>query len=187
MLPKPLDKYIDWGQIYTEELEQILQNIINHASSDEVLMALVDSYDWWSDDYSFLENLGFTYGMTACRDFAWEENPVWENISASQKKRYIAQFYPAVEQEAKRISNWLETGKIQLRPRLSKYEVEYVDNRNAAECKSLPVENVTNWYVPTAAVATYSHPVTSYTLADSDILTSETNKSGRKSWWMFWK
>ncbi|MBO3272552.1 hypothetical protein [Hymenobacter defluvii] len=186
-LKKLLDKYIDCGQVYTEELKQILQKIINYANADEVLTALVDSYDWWSDGYSFLEDLGFTYGMVAGRDFVWEESAVWENIPALQKQKYIKQFYPAVEQEAKRILNWLEAGTIQLRPRLSDYEVEYIDKRNAAERKSLPVENITNWYVPTAAVATYSHPATLYTLSDSGVLTLKTDKPGRKSWWMFWK
>ncbi|GGF04329.1 hypothetical protein [Hymenobacter cavernae] len=174
-LEKIIGHYVDWGQVRSNELQQLLQIIISRPDSDAVLLALTASYDWYCDGCSFLSDLAFDYGLATEQDFGWEAYKNWKSISEEERQKYLDQFYPGAAQEAARVLEWLASGSIRLHLKSQHDELEYTDNRGSLEQKEPSLLlNSAKRYVP-AAPAPASEANRTAQLAKS------------KKWWQFWK
>lgn len=172
-LKKLLDNYVDWQQVHDAELRQTLQNLIDNATPDDVLEALVTSYNWYCAGYYFLENVAADYGFLADTHFGWTSSNEWNATPEDQKQRYINQYYPGVRQAAVSILSWLETGKI----RVNWQDTDYIDDRSPAEREVQFIQdNGTKWFIPGKMP-----PVPSSAAA------ADTKSTKSKKWWQFWK
>ncbi|MBC6612993.1 hypothetical protein H8B15_18875 [Hymenobacter sp. BT507] len=169
-----LDKYVDWQQIRDDELRQTLRNLTNRISLDDVLEALITSYNWYCGGYYFLENVAADYGFLADTHFSWTSSSVWSSTSEDQKQRYINQYYPGVGQAAMTILGWLETGKI----RVNWQEASYADDRSPTEREALFIQDIgAKWFIPGR--------VPSSTPSSASATNMKSIKS--RKWWQFWK
>jgi hypothetical protein len=129
---KLLRKYIEIGKCYEWYLKRVLQNVIDRPF--DAYKYIEQCYDLYCDGYYFLDNLGLGYGLSVTSPPNKYNADQWGELDSQKQKELIDKFYPAVAEEAKKVIQWLESGKIILTGHSGEYQgIEYEDNRTPVE------------------------------------------------------
>jgi hypothetical protein len=129
---KILRKYVDIGKCYEWQLKVVLQKVIDRSS--DAHKYIERCYDLYCDGYYFLDNLGLGYGLMAAVPPEKYNAENWKELSARAQQKLMDDCYPAVAEEAKKVIQWIESGKIVLTGHAGGYQgIEYEDNRTAEE------------------------------------------------------
>lgn len=131
-LQKLLELYIDVCEMRRRELLEILCIISQGGKPDDVLAALIATFNLSCKGYSFFEGLAY-YGLTVDNDFGWDPEGKWAKMTEPQKKRYLSRFYPEVQLMADHLIQGLKFGAILLHTKSPSGEIVFSDMRGVAE------------------------------------------------------
>lgn len=126
------EEHIDLGKFATWRLKAQLQSIID---KDEYYADnLVHFYNLRCKGYQFLEELGIRYGLNLIAGF---NDPIkdWRTIPESTKAALLNDSYEKIIMEAKRVQQWLDSGKIILTGKKedAQEKLIYIDQRTKTE------------------------------------------------------
>ena len=126
---KILIRQIDIGKYYEWFLRQILQKIIDRPS--DVNTYIEQCYDLYCRGFGFLDNLGISYGLLIKVPPSNYNADNWNELTSSEQSNLIDHLYPAVAEEAKKVLDWFDNGKIVIIGDDAKDQIiEYDDNRS---------------------------------------------------------
>jgi len=129
---KILKPHIDIGKYYEWYLRRVLQKVINHPS--DAHKYIEKCYDMYCDGYGFLDNLGLGYGLAVAVPPSEYSADSWDNLESPEQKKLVESFYPSVREEAEKVINWLDTGKIVLTGHDGELQgIQYTDSRTPEE------------------------------------------------------
>ena len=130
---KVLSNYFSMGKYYEWSIRNILGKIIERPNN--VPKYIEQCYDLYCDGFGFMDNLGLGYGLgLTCTD------------SIDDK---VDEYYPRIIDEASRVMEWLDTGKIVITGHSGEYQgVEYEDNRikNEIEPTAYKIQKLKKWW-----------------------------------------
>jgi len=129
---KILKPHINIGKYYDWYLRRVLQKVIEHPS--DAHKYIEQCYEMYCDGYDFLDNLGLGYGLAVTFPPSEYNADSWDQLESPEQKRLIDGFYPVVREEAEKVINWLNTGKIVLTGHDGDFQgIEYTDTRTTEE------------------------------------------------------
>jgi hypothetical protein len=164
-LYKLLEKHIDKGEYEKWKLLRILNRALQRDNDLPKLLMLF--YDLYCKGYNFLDNLGLGYGLAV--EVPYSQADSWDELTPTQQKKLLDSFYPDIENEIKKVIEWLQTDKVVLTGIQDEYNhYEYIDNRTDDEKK------------PTAFKVTTIETTTTKAYTDT------VNSVNSKPWWKFW-
>jgi hypothetical protein len=126
---KIINKYIDTGEYELWKLKNVLTNFINRNKDPQNL--LFEFYELYCNGYSFLDNLGLGYGLTAIGITELDEHG--KKLSSEEQNKSIDDLIPGATIEAQKILTWLETGKIEIIKKDEDDRGSFIDRRTEAE------------------------------------------------------
>jgi hypothetical protein len=141
-LQKLLVPYVDRGEMRKRELLELLHTLADGGSPDDVLDALMDTFNLFYKGYSFFDELAH-YGLAAEDDFGFDPEEKWLRMTDRQKQKYLSKFYPQVQKLAQQLIQQLESGQIQLHTQGLDDEITYTETSviaTAEEPESLKTE-----------------------------------------------
>ncbi len=130
-----LRKNIDIGEFETFKILELL-NIAKQKSERQPL-AIMEFYDLYCKGYSFLRNLGLSYGLSL--EVPRVKNTTadsWYELEENEQRKLLNSLSPGLEIEIDKVKNWIETKRIILtgeRDEMGYYE--YIDIRTENEQK----------------------------------------------------
>ncbi|RWY54187.1 hypothetical protein [Mucilaginibacter gilvus] len=98
---------------------------------------LTQFYDLYCDGYYFLRRFGLGFGLSMFSLPADYISENWNELDVKQTHKLIDSITPELEQELRRILNWLDNDEIVLtgeKDELDRYD--YIDNRSAVDRKN---------------------------------------------------
>ncbi len=114
---KIIEKHIDTSEYELWKLKNMLTDFINREKDPQNL--LFEFYELYCHGYFFLDRLGLDYGLTAIA--ITEVDEYGEKLSVEERNKSIYDLIPGAIVEARKVLNWLETGKIEISKKDSKY------------------------------------------------------------------
>ncbi|WP_022825833.1 hypothetical protein [Hymenobacter norwichensis] len=145
-LEKLLKPYVDRGEMHKRELLELLHTLADGGSSDDILAALLATFNLFCKGYSFFEELAH-YGVTADDDFGWDPEGKWHRMTDRQKQWYLSEFYPEVQLLANQLIENLTSGAIFVQPRLPAGAAVFTDTRDiAARNKRVMASKNGDWW-----------------------------------------
>jgi len=132
-LVKIIEQLIDLGEFETWKLRQLLRQTRERIGNYP--KAITQFYDLYCKGYYFMDNLAFGYGLPL--DCPWSKFGIdsFDKLTMEQQKQYADSFFPDIEGELKKVSDWLDSKKIILTGKrdneLGRYEFE--DSRSEEE------------------------------------------------------
>lgn len=88
------DEFERWRMIF------LMDDII--LKTERASEAIISAYDLYCSGYSFLKEIGLTYGLCLVVPSFFQKDS-WQDLSRDEKKILTDKMYPAVAEEAKRI------------------------------------------------------------------------------------
>lgn len=123
---------VDNGKFEIKRLTKYLESIIARDSNcaDSIEM----TYHLYCSGYAFLQRLALTYGLLVSCPPSGNYEKSWDEISKSEQKSLLDEFYPEIILDARNVLDWIENGKIIIRNSVNDLgDYEYDDLRNTIE------------------------------------------------------
>lgn len=130
-LEKLLAPYVDRGEMYKRELLELLHTLADGGNPDNVLAALMSTFNLSCEGYSFFDELAH-YGLIADDNFGFDPEGKWSRMTDRQKQWYLSEFYPEVQVLASQLIENLLSGAITVQPRVPVGPVVFTDKRDTA-------------------------------------------------------
>lgn len=133
-LIKILERHIDTGEYETWKLRKLLHLFLSQKG--DLPMMLYEFYELYCNGYYFLDVLGLKYGLTIIFPPHGYSSNYWQELTDKEKETLLCSILPDAVDEAQKVLNWLNEGKIVLtnkQDKLSSYL--YIDNRIDEESK----------------------------------------------------
>lgn len=131
-LIKILERHIDAGEYGAWKLRRLL-NLFLSQKGDLPTM-LWEFYELYCDGYYFLDVLGLNYGLTIRFPSHEYSSEYWQELTDQEKETLLASILPDALDEAQKVLNWLNEGKIVTTNNQDKLgHYLYIDNRTDEE------------------------------------------------------
>jgi len=131
-LTKLLKGHIDLAEFETWKLQNLLDKV--DQKQGEYPRAILKFYDLYCSGYSFLDNLGYGYGLILECPYSKFSVDSFDQLTQDQQKGLADSFYPEISSEIQRVKNWLDTGKIVLTGDQDEANIfTFIDNRTKIE------------------------------------------------------
>ncbi|HUC83145.1 MAG TPA: hypothetical protein VMR70_19705 [Flavisolibacter sp.] len=128
-----LEKHIDKGEYEKWRLLQLLYQALSR--NNNLPQILVTFYDLYFKGYKFLNNLGIGYGLSIECPPLYADS--WNKLTSEQQQQLLNSFYPALEDEIRKVIYWLESGKVVPTGKQDNYDhFSYTDHRTTEDKKT---------------------------------------------------
>lgn len=122
---KILERHINIGEFETWNLKNLLTKFI--SQSEDLDLMLYQFYNLCSRRFHFLSELGIDYGLILFYRSSEEYQP---KLTDLEKKKLLDSLVPGAREEAKKVLNWLDEGKIIITSEKDEFGYYiYIDNR----------------------------------------------------------
>ena len=122
---------VDAGEYETARIRSMLEKALKKRESYPEL--LMEFYHLYSDGYKFLQQLGTVYGLEVIAPRVTGYTGSWKDLNKEQQQTLLDSFSPQIDEEIKKVIDWIDQKKIVLTGRRSNDSYnyyEYYDYRN---------------------------------------------------------
>lgn len=131
-LIKILERHIDAGEYGTWKLRRLLNLFLSQRG--DLPTMLWEFYELYCDGYYFLDVLGLNYGLTIRVPPGEYSSEYLQELTNQEKETLLASILPDALDEAQKVLNWLNEGKIVTTNKQDKLgHYLYIDNRTDEE------------------------------------------------------
>jgi hypothetical protein len=131
-LIKLLEQTIDAGEYETWKLKRLLNQFLSQEGNLPTMLG--EFYELYCNGFYFLDTLGFGCGLTLVVPPNHYSSDTWDELTSEEKESLLGSVLPGALEEAEKVLNWLDQGKIVITKEqdgMGRYL--YLDRRTEAE------------------------------------------------------